>query len=639
MAIPNSNLDSMLRLSGLKSAAGRRVKNDPGFLKDMGQEELDMEGTAPPPAKMPEFSNFLPTPERNEPEPDLGGELTSQSYDVRANEVNVPEEKNVYSRLGRSLKNPNNMSTSEILGKHVEGLSQDWSNWWNGKPPSPKGLPESPPIETAQTDIQEGISPSTDSHLNYQPQPIQAPDFSGFSNALKQYIEPFKTRGHYYGEMTPERETMLEDAQLQAKGIDPVKHREEQAQIKSNTQESVMKRMDKALENPTTTAVYGASDIVANQPALQKEFKTITGMDFTNQIAQQTQEYEKVLQDMQDNYNNEGNGYNEQEKRIQERILSNQATDQDKYYIGLAVLLPLIAGAFFGKEAALGALSGTAEGFAKMMGNRQKDTMENEKLLANIGVNKGDLALKQSELDLKRLEMPSKIQKNLPDDPNEHLIGKKEIPWVDSEGQPTTAVRIKPGLVVPREYVKDKEELKEMRKQADEISSAINPTKEINKLTGDIINIAGKLEDKNIVGQALGAYLSGKDPGLATQIGEQIEYEGRMVNSYVVLEHKLKLLVDAYRQAKGMRALTSSVQEHIDGLFRNPSASFQSPQDTIDQMIYTRDLAQNRLLNSVKSSGFIPEFVIEELQPEVKAVYNALNTREGEKESSELLRE
>lgn len=627
MALPNSNraIDSTLRLSGLKSVAGRKVRPESEFSPDFAEQDFDLEGTSQP-TPIPEFSNFLPNPPKNEPEPDLGGELTSQSYDVRANEVNVPtpveeiEKPSIWGRLGSALRRSLYPSQTTMTMHSI-------------------AYPQEPPIETAQTDIQEGIPPITASEQEAAPKGGSS-WYGKIGDAFKNYAEPFKTRGHYYGEVSPEREMMLEDAQLQAKGLDPVKYREEQAQIKANTQNEIMGRIDKALENPTTTAVYGVSDIVANQPDLQKEFKTITGMDFTPQIAQQTQEYEKVLQDMQDQINNEGNGYSEQEKRIQERILSNQATDQDKYYIGLAVLLPLLAGALFGKEAALGALSGTAEGYANLMSNRQKDTMENEKLLADIGANKGDLALKQSELDLKRLELPSKIQKNLPNDVNEHLVGKNEVSWIDpSDGQRKTGIQIKPGLVALPEYVKDKEELKEMRKEAQEIYSAINPTKEINKLTGDIIDIASKLEDKNIIGQAIGAYLSGKDPGLATHIGQPIEYGGRIVNSYVVLEHKLKLLVDAYRQAKGMRALTSSVQEHIDGLFRNPTASFQSPQDTIDQMLYTRDLAQNRLLNTVSGAGFVPEFVIEQLQPNIQEAYNNLNTREGEKESSELLRE
>lgn len=608
------------RLSGLKNVSGRRVMPGEEDLENMDHLDTDVSGTASP---MPDLSGLVP-PRENTPEADLGGELTPQSYDVRANTAMPPEEPpeddNFFYKLGRSLKS-----------SFTPSLSADFSRQF----PNVKTEAQTPPIETAQVDMQEGLPPVTASEQE-APQSL----FSKIGSSLKEYAQPFSERGHYYGEASPEREQMMEDAQLRTQGIDPNQRRAEQAEIKKNSQAEIMERTDKALENPTTTAVYGASDIVANQPDLQKGFQTITGMNFDEQIASQTKEYEKVLQDIQDQINQEGNGYTEQEQRIQQRILNNQATDQDKYYIGLAVLLPLLVGAFFGKEAALGALGGGAKGFADILGRRQKEDTENEKLLADIATNKGNLALKNADLQLKRLGLPGEIKKNLPKDENEHLVGKEEVTWVDpKDGQEKRGVQIKPGLVALPEYITDKEELKEMRKEANEIYTAINPTKEINKLTGDVIEIASKLKDKNILGQAIGAYVSGKDPGLATKLGETIEYNGRKVNSYVVLEHKLKLLVDAYRQAKGMRALTNTVQEHIDSLFRNPAASFQSYQDTVDQMLYTRDLAQSRLLNTVAGAGFVPEFVAEQLQPEVRGTFNTLNKREGEKEASELLRE
>jgi hypothetical protein len=101
----------------------------------------------------------------------------------------------------------------------------------------------------------------------------------------------------------------------------------------------------------------------------------------------------------------------------------------------------------------------------------------------------------------------------------------------------------------------------------------------------------------------------------------------------------LKLLTDAYRQAKGMRALTNTVQEHIDGLFRNPTASFQNYEDTIDQMLYTRNLAQKNLVNNASNHGFAPEFLQEEFGKGNKKVYGKLNKKEEEKMSSSLLRE
>jgi len=607
------------RLQGLKNVSGkRRVMPGEGVLEDLNTIEPDV------PPDMPDLSNLGNIPNENVPEADMGGQLTSQSYDVRANTASPPQEEpqndNMFYRLGRYLKS-----------QFTPSLSPEFSKQF----PNVKSVAQTPPVETAQVDMQEGLPVETAS----QQESLQSP-FSKMGTALKEYITPFGERDIYYGEATPERKKMMEDVQLKTQGLDPDQYRAEQQQIHQNTQDEVRARTDEAMKNPTETAVYGASDLVANQPDLQAQFKTITGMDFDAQVAAQTGEYEKVLQDMQDQINQEGSGYSEQEKRIQQRILNNQATDQDKYYIGLAVLMPLLAGAFFGKEAGLGALAGGAKGFSDILGRKQKENMENEKLLADIGTQKGNLAVKKSELDLKKLALPGEIRKNLPKDPNEHIVGKKEATWIDpTDGTEKRGVEIKPGLVALPEYITDKEELKEMRKEAQDISDAINPTKEINKLTGDVIEMASKMKDKGIIGQALIALINGQDPGLASKLGEMVDYQGRKVNSFIFLEHKLKLLVDAYRQAKGMRALTGTVQDHIEGLFRNPAASFQSYEDAIDQMLYTRDLAQSRLLNTASSRGFVPEFVSEQLQPEVKKVFNTLNKRAGEKESSELLRE
>jgi len=619
----------MTRLQGLKNVGKRRVMEPPEVLQDLDESDVDVSGTAQP-QPLPDFGNFLP----NTPQTEMGGELTAQSYDVRANTATPPPEEEEEG-WGSSLRKLGSNLANYMKEGWTPGISDETRQRMGIKP-----LAQTPPIATQQVDEAEGLPPVTASQ-EVQQQEESPGLFGTIGKGIKDYLKPFGTEGHWYGEPTPENAQLMENAQLRAQGHNPDEYRAQQAEAKQKQQEEVKARAEKALENPTSTVVYGASDMVANQPELKAQFNKITGMDFTDEIAKQTSEYEKVLDDMDNVNNQEMQGYTDQEKRILQRIQNNEATDADKYFIGLAVLMPLIVGAFFGKQAALGALGGGAKGFADILGRRGKENMENEKLLADIQQNKGQNELKRAEIDLKRLGLPAEIRKNLPKDENEHLIGKNEVTWTDpASGEEMRGVQIKPGLVALPEFVKDKEELKEMRKEAQEINSAINPTKEINKLTGDIINIVDMMPEKGFFGQAFAAAISGKDPGLATKfVGEPIEYEGRKVNSYVVLEHKLKLLVDAYRQAKGMRALTNTVQEHIDSLFRNPSASFQSYQDTKDQMLYTRDLAQSRLMNTVTSAGFAPEFVAEMLQPHVKGVYDKLNAREGEKEAADLLRD
>lgn len=623
MTIPNSSVGNIMsRLQGLKNVSGRSrrsVIEEPDYLSDLEQEpSSDVTGTS-----LPNFSNFLPA-DQNIPQGDIYEEPTPQSYDVRANTTNPEVEDDSFGSSLRKLG-------ANLFSRFKEGWKPNVSNETRQKM-GVKPIAQTPPIETAQVDMKEGLPPVTASEQE---------STNAIGKAISDYFKPFGSEEIWEGGIRPENQLLRENNKLRMQGINPDEYRQKEAETNQKTQNQLQDKINKASENPGTTAVYGATDIVANQPELNAQFKEFTGIDLNDEIVNQTAQYEKVMDDLDNLNNQEMQGYTEQEKRILQRIQNNEATDMDKFYVGLAVLMPMIVGSLFGKQAALGALSGGAQGFVNVLGNRQKENMENEKLLADIGNKKAENSLKKSEIDLKRLQIPSMVQKNLPKQQNEHLIGKKRVTWTDPKtGEEMEGFKIKPGLVARPEYIKDQEELKEMRKEAQEINMAINPTKEINKLTDDIINITSQLDekDKGFLGDALRSVINGKSPGLATKTGKMIDYDGRKVNSYVVLEHKLKLLTDAYRQAKGMRALTNTVQDHIDSLFRNPAASFQSYDDTIDQMLYTRDLAQSRLLNTVESAGFAPEFVSEMLQPSSKSVYNNLNTRSGEKEASELLR-
>lgn len=594
------------RLQGLKNVSGRKVMPGQELFQEPEYEETDLADTAQsPPPLLPEFNNFLPT--KNEPESDMGGELTPQSYDIRANSVE-----------------PNEQELTQKPG-FWDNLGQRLAEYINPKPDireQTMNIPAQQPNEGV------GFWNQLEKEAT---KPYSGMSVGALPNIKKAFVE------QYTPNISPETYKQFPNLK---KPPEIINQEQGEQKIAIDAQEILREKLEKAQKEPYTTSVYGATDIVANQPDLQEKFKVMTGMNFDDQIAEETKQRERVLEDLQNNQNQEMNGYTDQEKRINERILSNQATDADKFYIGIALLMPLLIGGLFGKEAGLGALGGAAKGVSEIYGNRQKETMKNEELLADLVNKKAEAGHRQADLDLKRLSIPQEVKKNLPKDEKAFLTGTSEVTWKDpNTGKEMVGFQIKPNLIAYPEYVTNEDEKKEMRKEAQELSTAITPVKEINKLTDDIIQISSKMEDKGIMNQALAAYLSGKNPGLATKTGEMIDYNGRKVNSYVVLEHKIKLLVDAYRQAKGMRALTNTVQDHIEGLFRNPAASFQSYEDTIDQMLYTRELAQSRLLNTVSASGFAPEHVIKDLQPEVRKTFNNLNYREGEKESSKLLKD
>src|SRR6185436_9099239 len=108
-------------------------------------------GTAQP---LPNFANFQ-TPQSNVPESDLGGELTPQSYDIRANTAQPPEpeeQPSFFSRLGQALADYVSPT------KRAEMAEKNKALFNRGQQPS---FAQTPPIETAQVDMQEGLPPVT----------------------------------------------------------------------------------------------------------------------------------------------------------------------------------------------------------------------------------------------------------------------------------------------------------------------------------------------------------------------------------------------------------------------------------------------------------------------------------------------
>jgi len=601
LPLTSDSLGNVLRLKGLKNVNGRRrVSGAPDVLESLAPEDVDVSGTQ--------------NEEHNVPMPDMEGGLVPESYDVRANEVIHPEvpqpaeEENVYTQIGRSLG----------------------SQFVQSQPPETP-----PPVETRQVEAAEGLPNQA------PPEQAESPGFWGsIGKALKEYIQPFGTVDHFMGRGTPETRQMMEDAQLRAQGVNPDQRRAEQAQEQQLQQAEFKAQIDQAQQNPMEYVVYGATDAAANMPEIKKQIETITGTDFSPMIQEQTRQYEKVLSDLENNNNQAMASYDEQLNRIKQRIETNSATDMDKYYIGLALLMPLLAGAIFGKEAALGALGGGFKGLSDVYRERGKNIREDESAISELEKIKANTDLKRGELELEKLKLPGTIQKNLPKDEREHLKGKSEVTWTDPEtGKQRIGIQIKPGLIAYDEYVTDKDELKEMRKEASDLETGLTATRQINKITKNIIDLSSKLKDKSALGKAFNSYILNKDPSIASQLGEEVNFEGRKVNSAVALTFQIKALVDAYRQVKGMRALTGTVQDHIEGMLQNPAASFQTPKDTIDQMLYMRNLAQAQLMNNAKGLGFAPEFLMEEIGKENKDVYNQLNYAEGEKLSSQLLRE
>jgi hypothetical protein len=629
MALPQTS-DSManvLRLQGLKNVSGRR-KVLPGaqFLQQMEDVNPDVSGVS------------QPMPEANLPELEMGNELTPQSYDVRANQVMNPEEAPPQEPLAQEAPAEEAESLWTRFGRALAMHSQ------MGKIPSgqqPQAAPQTPPIETQEVDLQEGLPPVSASQQEYQGP--KAPESSpGMWGAIADYFNPKKRE-----EMASYNQELMKDARLRAQGQNPQEIRQqEQAQF-AQAQQLDQEELNRAQENPWEVAVYGATDQFAKQPELVREFQEYTGLDFTPQIEAETKKYEEVMSDMEKGVNAEEKGYDEQAKRIRERIERNQATDADKFYIGLALLMPLLVAGLFGKEAGLNALGGTAEGFAKILGNKQKAIADDEALLAEVNKNKGALDFKRGELEIEKLKIPESIRKNLPKDEKEDLKGMNIVTMKNGpDGEVIGAgPEVFPDLVANLQYWNTPKKREKMTEEAHKLNSDKKFMRQANLSTKQVIDAAKQIKDPSWFGKALAIGMSeGIDAGGVSLGPNSIkkaykngilgtppmikDENGRTVNAAVYLDAKIEQIKDAYRRNEQMRAMTHTVANHVSAMIENPLYSGLTSDDLITQMLILRDRSQQLFAESVEGAGFYPQPIMDEFGKENRKLYKGLNQRE-----------
>ena len=615
---PNSSLGNVIsRLQGLKNVSGRKVMPGAEYLQELEEPPTDVAGTASP---LPDFSQFLPS-QQNQPEPDLGGELTPQSYDVRANVVNNQPPENpqdspgFWSKVGTALAdyvNPQKRQEMSERNQAMMGRGQ--------------AAPQTPPIATAEVDMQEGLPPVTASQQEYQP-PVAPEQSPGFLGAIKDYFSPTKR-----DEMSVYNNEVMQNAQLQAQGQNP-------AEVRGQHQASLQEDIKKAMENPMQYGAYGSANEVANSPALKAQFQEMTGINYDPQVAAEVTKHEEAMKGVEDALSGIDTQLSEQAEAIKQRILTNQTTESDKYYLGLALLMPLLIGGIFGKEAGLGALGGAAKGFADVLGNRQKGIKEDEESLLDISKQRGSNQEKLANLGIEKSKLPMNIRKNLPEQENKHLMGMQMAEWTDpATGEVQKGVRLKPGLVARSEYVNSPDAVKDMRKSANEIAEVKTYVDDVNSLTDDVIDIVGQLKDPTAFYKGFTAIMSGKVPGALSKLTQDVEFEGRKQNAGTLLEEKLGFLANKYGMAQQLGQLDRAAPAHIKKIMDNPTSTLLSPKDALNQMLEVRKLVQNGLINQASNAGFYPEFLVEDLEKKNNKLYGKLNQKDDDKYNQELKR-
>ena len=608
----------MSRLSGIKSASGRRVMDEPDFLQNLQEEDTDVAGTAQP---LPNFANFQ-TPQPNLPESDLGGELTSQSYDVRANVATPPEQE---EGMGSSLRK---------LGANLwNSFKEGWTPGISDETRQRMGIPspaQTPPIATAQVDAQEGLPPVTASQQQAPPLRAKPPESSGgIGGAISDYFNPTKR-----SEMAAYNKDLMQDARIKSQGNNP-----DEVRLAAQQQQNLTHDQKKALQEPWKYSAFGSAEQVANSPALSAEFKQITGMDFEPQIAAQVSQHEEAMKGVEDSLNGLNTQLSDQAEGIKQRILNNQTNDADKYFIGMALLMPLLIGGIFGKEAGLGALGGTAKGFADVLGGRQKSIREDEASLLDLSKQQSANQEKLSNIGLEKAKLGPALRKLLPEDPNAHLAGMREGVWENPEtGEEVRGVEIKPGLIARPEFLASKEGKADMLKAANELSEVKTYVDEVNDLTEDVVKIVTQLDDPSFAWKGLTSILAGKSPTILAKMTQDVDVDGRRVNAGVALEEKLGFLANAYGMAKEIGQLDRAAQNHIKKIVENPTSTFLTPEDSLNQILEVRKLAQRGLVRGAANKGFYPEFVIRDMEQVNNPLFQGLNQAEDQKYNEQLKR-
>lgn len=620
-------------LSSLKRADSRRRVAKPDALEydlDEYGDEPDLSGSA--------------NKESNLPKPTMEGGISPESYDVRANKVIDPEKElrsDALQAIGRKIGDYAKSNQQQAAEVDQEAPLQ------GDLPPSDRAGVAEAPYESKK----ELYGPVLNNGDQFSSQQGNEGMFSRLGSGIKNY---FKSQAPNREEIeknllnmesqTPNREEIaknLLNMQRQAPEINlgAQKYAERNApQLLEDEKARVLKESQEGAKQPWEKSVYGASDLIAQTPELKTKVEQITGDEWNDQVAQKVKKYETAMQEIDTNLSNISTAGDEQIKAIRENIDKNKATDQDKYYIGLALLLPLVIGGAFGAEAGLASLGGAAQGLGDIYDKRQKEIQQGEEQIADLSKQRASTEIERGNLQIKSSEIPKQIAASLPKGKLDRFSGRNSVSWVDPEtGEEKEGIRFKPGIVALPEFIATDKQVEKMEKKAETLATAKTAVQSVNNLTSEIIDAASQLEDPNILGQALRAHLEG-NKGLASKFsGDIINKDGRKQNAQLFFEHKLAQLTDSYRRTKELRALTATVQNHLDNLFRNPESSFQTYQDTINQMLNVRDLAQSDLVNQVENNGFSKEVFMSDFGIENRDLYSKLNKKENVKEADDIL--
>lgn len=431
---------------------------------------------------------------------------------------------------------------------------------------------------------------------------------------------------------TKNLERIREDVDLKPladeQGVSVDEYRRRNSEQYKQDQQRMSAEVAKALQEPYSTAVYGATDQVMNSPELMSEAERI-GIEITPEQKEYAEKMELALSDQTDEELKTLGLYDDQVKGIRDRIDSNQVTDNDKYIAGLALIMPLIIGGLFGSEAAIGALKGSADAMMKIYDKRDKDIRADEEKLKELTKLQGESRRNLSELELKKLQIPSQAKKMVGASPYEHLKGMKKVKFTDEDGNEQEGVEFSPGVVAKMDYLDDKEAKTAMRKKGEEVNKNRDAINKLGDNSRKIVEIASQIPDSGFLSKIFQVWSKGKSPTLVKQFGTDIMVDGRKVNSAVALTQALEDTLEARRNVMKIKNFGPQLFEHFERILTNPYANFTSPEDLTNQTITLYTDSRDQFLNSVENQGFIKEAMVDDFYGKDLQMYNLLNQKQS----------
>jgi hypothetical protein len=406
-------------------------------------------------------------------------------------------------------------------------------------------------------------------------------------------------------------------------------------QQQSAMQQQYNDSIREAIQNPYSKSVYGATDTVLNSPELSAQVEKI-GVEMTPEIEEMTKQMELAISDMSDQEIVAQGEWDDQIADIRSRIESNQATDKDKFFIGLALIMPLIVGGLFGAEAGLGALAGGAGGLSEQFSEREKGIREDEKSLSDLTKLKGESKLKQQKLEIEKAKIPGEVKKLIGEGPLAHLKGMNLVTYTDAEGNKVEGVEMKPGLVAKLEFLDDKEAKKDMRSQAEEINQTRSGVNKLADNARRIVEISQQIDDPGFFTNVFQGWAKGKKPSIVAKFGKDIMVDGRKVNSAVVLTQVLEDTLEARRNVQKIKNFGPQLFEHFERILTNPYGQFTTPQDLIDQTMRLYTDTRDQFLDDVERRGFLKDPVLGDFREKDSKMFDSLNRQEDYSDASRL---